>query len=52
MLHEFVGSLDAWLTRQYDPMKFGYRNHEDRDDGYGFDLRELNLNGLRSELTN
>ncbi len=40
MLREFTRRLQEWLDNEYDPLKFGYRNERDLEEGYGFDLRQ------------
>ncbi len=46
LIREFASRFARWLREGYDPLGFGYRSQEDMEQGYGFNLREISLEGL------
>lgn len=50
LVKEFAKRVGRWLREDYDPSGFGYRSDEDREDGYGFDLKLLDVQGLMRKL--
>lgn len=52
LVEEFAERLSTWLKNDYDLFGFGYRCKEDYDDGYGFDLRQLDIQSLIEKLPN
>ena len=49
-IHEFIKRFEAWLDDDYDLFGFGYRGKENYEDGYGFDLRSIDLSALKKAV--
>ena len=50
LIHEFIKRFDRWIQEDYDMMHYGFRNQVDLEDGYGFNLQDINLLTLKSKV--